>query len=198
MFCLGQVHDGRPPSACEPQKDVGDIFNFPVWMACSSISQQSLADWAWFSCGDKRLQLNCRKHVVLEGAKSSSQKNCPELQLLGNFLENQDVPRFPSCNSDQRRITSISPDSGYFIIFTIQDIRLAVPEPLQSLRDCSKNNTLKWQRSKRHDLLSHARHTIDTEAQLQVLAQLLSTWNTFGHSMVRRETRDPNANREFE
>ena len=92
MFGLGENYQADPKLLCDYQPSVNGLLNFPLYYGLF---------YAFNATGGGMANL--------AGLITQNQGNCSDVSLLGNFIENHDLPRYAGITSDQmQRLNAIT------------------------------------------------------------------------------------------
>lgn len=83
VYCVGEVFDGDPAYTCSYQDYLDGVLNYPLYYPLTAAFQSTSGSISG-----------------LVNEVNQIKSSCKDTSLLGTFLENHDIPRFPSLTSD--------------------------------------------------------------------------------------------------
>lgn len=108
VFCMGEVYNGDARAACPVMRGLDGILNYPMYVlgtrdspARSLIGRRYFEITRAFNSSDGSMDRFVDGFNVVKDACKT------DLQVLGNFVENHDQPRFPSYTQDLSLIKNV-------------------------------------------------------------------------------------------
>ncbi|OXV06778.1 hypothetical protein Egran_05455 [Elaphomyces granulatus] len=97
VYCVGEVYYGDPEYTCPYQDIMDGLLNYPMYYPLMRAFQSTRSNMS-----------------ELYNIINTLKKTCKDTTLLGNFIENHDLPRFANATDDM----SLAKNVLAFIIFT--------------------------------------------------------------------------------